>query len=437
MKNELLHRANGDSRLLRVAWERSRDVCLNRYEKPLTNADSHMQMLERLQRHRNHVKQYSPQQLEALRLIYQWRDDISRKEDESPGYVLPNHMLLQIAEILPKEAQGVLACCNPIPPLLRQHVVAVHQLVKDARLSSHVTSNFKEPDAHSLVPVPAKTEHDTTSLLTCPHDLSHVEKTNHNPSKDCRVISRDTSVLFGPFSGEPIGKNVSLSRSSDSRCAFSKDNSKFELNREKLDGIVKSSWDPFMLFFPSNGDSRKPKQQSSLPQHEPNQPLTLRHMLSGDFQWKMRKLESNDAEKSEENDESPKTFGQIVDVPDEAKRSTSEQVQIIKKIMNPKRKKLTPKPAKLADEPVIHVDGISQDLQFAPAVDGVLSTFKKTASSNKGNKANNFKPDFAKKPKKFSKDRSHPNKRPFQPHQYSNEDYVQFKREKQKKRRFK
>lgn len=48
-------------------------------------------------------------------------------------YVLPNHMLMQISEILPREMQGILACCNPVPPLVRQNLFEVHQLITQAR----------------------------------------------------------------------------------------------------------------------------------------------------------------------------------------------------------------------------------------------------------------------------------------------------------------
>lgn len=48
-------------------------------------------------------------------------------------YVLPNHMLLQIAEALPREMQGILACCNPIPPLMRQNLGLLHRIVLRAR----------------------------------------------------------------------------------------------------------------------------------------------------------------------------------------------------------------------------------------------------------------------------------------------------------------
>ncbi len=49
------------------------------------------------------------------------------------SYVLPNHMLFQISEILPRESQGILACCNPIPTLLRQQIQELFHLVQQAR----------------------------------------------------------------------------------------------------------------------------------------------------------------------------------------------------------------------------------------------------------------------------------------------------------------
>lgn len=76
---------------------------------------------------------FDNRQMYALNAIYMWRDKIARQEDESNGYVLPNHMMLQIAEILPREMQGILACCNPIPPLVRQNLPNLHQFVLKAR----------------------------------------------------------------------------------------------------------------------------------------------------------------------------------------------------------------------------------------------------------------------------------------------------------------
>ena len=76
---------------------------------------------------------FDNRQLYAFHAIFMWRDKTARKDDESYGYVLPNHMMLQIAEILPREMQGILACCNPIPPLVRQNLHILHQFILKAR----------------------------------------------------------------------------------------------------------------------------------------------------------------------------------------------------------------------------------------------------------------------------------------------------------------
>lgn len=57
-------------------------------------------------------------------------------------YILPNHMLLKISEMLPKESSGILACCSPIPPLVRQCLHEIHHIVKKAREQSFENVSF-------------------------------------------------------------------------------------------------------------------------------------------------------------------------------------------------------------------------------------------------------------------------------------------------------
>lgn len=47
-------------------------------------------------------------------------------------------MLLQISENLPREMQGILACCNPIPPLVRANLLEIHKIILKAREQSLV-----------------------------------------------------------------------------------------------------------------------------------------------------------------------------------------------------------------------------------------------------------------------------------------------------------
>lgn len=127
LHNELRKQANGQVNLLQNVYQLSTDVCKRRYIKVKLTPDSHMEL------YRKSKRIFDNRQLHAYKELFFWRDKIAREEDESTSYILPNHMMLQIAENLPREMQGILACCNPIPPLVRQHLHVLHRFILNAR----------------------------------------------------------------------------------------------------------------------------------------------------------------------------------------------------------------------------------------------------------------------------------------------------------------
>lgn len=68
----------------------------------------------------------------VFKAVHQWRDTTARTEDESVGYVLPNHMLFSIASALPVTVDKILKCCSPIPPLIRINAADLTKLIKNA-----------------------------------------------------------------------------------------------------------------------------------------------------------------------------------------------------------------------------------------------------------------------------------------------------------------
>lgn len=127
MRNELLRRSNSQNNVLYSVINRSKEICTKTYEKPIYKKHDYLKLCKKFR------KPLNVQQLHCLNLLYEWRDHLARQEDESVGYVLPNHMLFQISENLPREPQGILACCNPVPTLLRQQLNEVHRLIQRAR----------------------------------------------------------------------------------------------------------------------------------------------------------------------------------------------------------------------------------------------------------------------------------------------------------------
>uniref|UniRef100_A0A2C9JNJ3 Exosome complex component 10 homolog n=1 Tax=Biomphalaria glabrata TaxID=6526 RepID=A0A2C9JNJ3_BIOGL len=166
MKNQLLERGNAQKNLLMSVYERSKNVAAKIYQKPIFTPHDYLELYKKSK------KVFNNQQMTALKEVYAWRDGMARVEDESYGYVLPNHMLLQIAEILPRERQGVLACCNPIPPLVRQNLIELHNIILQAReLAPTKIEKVPEVDQQTTK-IPT---FESNSLLSCPHDKSHAD----------------------------------------------------------------------------------------------------------------------------------------------------------------------------------------------------------------------------------------------------------------------
>lgn len=191
MKKELIERGNEQKNLLHSVIQKSTRVCAQVYRKPLYTEDLHMELYKKSK------KVFNSRQLAALKNLYAWRDRIARLEDESIGYVLPNHMLLQISEILPRERQGVFACCNPIPPLVRQYLVEIHNIVMEARevpLTSVTTPKTKEPSSYK------HPKYNPDSLLNCSHDMTYQHKYQDLGSTPCLLDSAvltEKSLMFG------------------------------------------------------------------------------------------------------------------------------------------------------------------------------------------------------------------------------------------------
>lgn len=164
LKNALIEKANGDVNLLESVISQSTRICLTRYVKPVWVEDGYLNLYHRSKRFFDNRQTY------ALKRLYEWRDMTAREYDESLGYVLPNHMMFQISEALPREIQGILACCNPIPALVRQHLVTLHQIILKAREQPLVKPVFEERRLYR-----SGVENDLSgeNPLRCPHDLNH------------------------------------------------------------------------------------------------------------------------------------------------------------------------------------------------------------------------------------------------------------------------
>ncbi|XP_068094867.1 exosome complex component 10 isoform X2 [Hyperolius riggenbachi] len=248
VRTDLLNAANGQRNLVQLVWQKSKELCLKRFVKPLYTEDSYLELYQRQKKHLN------TQQLVAFRLLYAWRDKMARQEDESTGYVMPSHMLLKIAEELPKEPQGIIACCNPVPPLVRQQINELALLVQQAREVPLLKSELSSAKKKGPLPNFERTE----SLLFGPHDKTY-SLYAHNPYTGAAVPVTE-GTLFGeeapPESARlhnPIAvldkPSIPIFRDPEDKRG---DESSHSLAKKKAQSIMGSFDNPFRMFLPTD-----------------------------------------------------------------------------------------------------------------------------------------------------------------------------------------
>ncbi|XP_068190217.1 exosome complex component 10 isoform X2 [Antennarius striatus] len=170
VRAQLLDFNHGQSGLLKCVWNKSRDISLKKYMKPIYTEESYLEL------QRKQKRSFNTQQLTAFRLLFAWRDKLARQEDESTGFILPSHMMIKISEELPKEPQGIIACCNPVPPLVRQQVNELHLLVQQARETPLLKTETAALKNKGLTPI-RKPE----VTFFGPHDTSRVSESDLHP----------------------------------------------------------------------------------------------------------------------------------------------------------------------------------------------------------------------------------------------------------------
>ncbi|KAM9521449.1 exosome complex component 10 [Guaruba guarouba] len=380
---------------LEIVWQRSKDICLKKYIKPLFTDESYLELYRRQKKHLN------TQQLSAFRLLFAWRDKTARQEDESTGYVLPNHMLLKIAEELPKEPQGIIACCNPVPPLVRQQINELHLLIQQARemplLKSEVAKRRAPP------PIPEKPE----NPFFGPHDRSR------NPMKDLQNNSTlepapvlEHSCLFSdeenPTDIEGVQPEstclfatATLSIFSD--CDKDDGNKTLTTAQQKAQRIMESFENPFRMFLPPEENSAHVSQSAKF------DPSSKIYEISN--QWK---LMTQSRVQKESKDEAKKKAAQQSAARDQAQKAYKEETETITSVRQqameeqaskkrereavagetgtelPKQERKRPKASQQPEE-------LEAPKQFSP-FDYSKSNFKVFAGSSKSKQSPQFDP---------------------------------------------
>ncbi|NP_001084822.1 exosome component 10 L homeolog [Xenopus laevis] len=290
MRIALLDAANGQPNLLQLVWQRSKDICLKRFTKLIFTEESYLDLYQKQKKHLN------TQQLTAFRLLFAWRDKIARREDESTGYVLPNHMLMKIAEELPKEPQGIIACCNPVPPLVRQQINELYLLIQQARETPLLKSEVGSAKRKGPMANPERME----NLLFGPHDASLQSADNNHLYSGTGLQLLEGSLFTDeePAVAVPISPAYILARASITMFNGFEDeeipSKSWSVSQQKSRTILESFENPFKMFLPSEDRQAHVSQAAKL---DPNT-----KMFEISKQWKLVSLAQQEKEAKAKED---------------------------------------------------------------------------------------------------------------------------------------
>lgn len=111
IRNELLEnsdRSNPELGLISQVLDRSKETSLRRHEKIAYDAEGGHGAFGWLNLLiKNSSGTFSKEQFAVFRAVHKWRDDVARREDEDPLFILPNGTLFDIARRLPPDPKAL------------------------------------------------------------------------------------------------------------------------------------------------------------------------------------------------------------------------------------------------------------------------------------------------------------------------------------------
>lgn len=136
LRNELVEKSDPtdpEKNLVEFVLQKSKEVSLLRYEgltadpstgqgprgwfNPLTKTPS----------------AFSSEQFAVYRAVHKWRDDLARREDENPQFIMPQHVMTDIAKIMPSDPKALWSLFRESAQIVRRSVDELFAIIQKAK----------------------------------------------------------------------------------------------------------------------------------------------------------------------------------------------------------------------------------------------------------------------------------------------------------------
>ncbi|KLJ08529.1 hypothetical protein EMPG_16072 [Blastomyces silverae] len=202
LRNSLVEHSTPDNNLIDYVLEGSKQEALQRYERPVYNAETGQGSggwQDMLIRNSN---LFSREQFAVFRAVHQWRDKIARSEDEGVQYVLSKQSLFKISHAMPLDPASLLRTVSPVSPLVRARASELVQVIKQAKIVGATGPELRD------VLFPLKQREDESKPST---PISSPESEPDN--RTVLAARTDVSQFWGPTLEQPLHPPVPIAHS--------------------------------------------------------------------------------------------------------------------------------------------------------------------------------------------------------------------------------
>lgn len=136
MRNELVERSDfsdPEKNKVHDVQEKSKEYALQRYEHPVYDRELGLGPVGWHKVISRSPVTFTPQQFAVFKAVHEWRDKLSRREDESTFFVMPNHALFSIARMMPHDKPALYTAIQHVSHLVRAHADELVRVIVQAK----------------------------------------------------------------------------------------------------------------------------------------------------------------------------------------------------------------------------------------------------------------------------------------------------------------
>lgn len=195
MRNELVEKSdfsNPEKNKVQHVLEKSKETALQRYEHPIYDSETGLGSSGWYKLISRTPVQFTPEQFAVFRAVHRWRDDLGRKEDESPLFIMPNHAVFSVARAMPADKAALFNAIQHVSHIIRVHadelvrvvveakeeglhgpelhttLQTVDDMLKAERIGSEVAAEITKKNTEPVAPAPSLTRQIHTSAARAP-----------------------------------------------------------------------------------------------------------------------------------------------------------------------------------------------------------------------------------------------------------------------------